>query len=66
MSTAYANCNRSEIDEKFYKTALTGENAIKLAEALDEKTLDKMTPEYVQHNDFRWNFFNKILLIQAH
>lgn len=45
MSTAYANCNHTQIDEKFYKGALTGENAIKLAEALDEKTLDEMTPE---------------------
>lgn len=45
VSTAYANCNQPEIDEKFYKLGLTGENAIKLAEVLDEKTLDNMTPE---------------------
>jgi hypothetical protein len=45
VSTAYANCNRKDIDEKFYTTSLSGENAIKLAEALDEGTLDKMTTE---------------------
>lgn len=45
VSTAYANCNRTDIDEKFYKLALSGENALKMADALDDKTLDKMTPE---------------------
>lgn len=45
VSTAYANCNRKDIDEKFYKTNLTGENALKLADCLDEKTLDAITPE---------------------
>jgi hypothetical protein len=34
-----------DIDEKFYKSGLTGENAIKLAETLDEKTLETMTAE---------------------
>lgn len=45
VSTAYANCNQAHIDEKFYKTSLSGENAIQLANALDEKTLEKMTTE---------------------
>lgn len=45
VSTAYANCTRRDIDEKFYKTQITGENAITLAESLDHKTLDKITPQ---------------------
>lgn len=45
VSTAYANCNRTDIEEKFYKPPLSGENALKMADALDDKTLDKMTPE---------------------
>lgn len=45
VSTAYANCNRREIEEKFYKPAISGEEATRLAETLDEKTLDTMTPE---------------------
>lgn len=48
VSTAYANCNRHQIDEKFYKVALTGENSLKLAECLDEKTLDAITPEIIK------------------
>lgn len=48
MSTAYANCNRQQIDEKFYDVGLTGENALKLAECLDEKTLDDITPQIIK------------------
>ena len=45
VSTAYANCNQPIIDEKFYNINLTGENALKLAECLDDKTLDTITPQ---------------------
>lgn len=45
VSTAYANCNQATIDEKFYNINLTGENALKLAECLDDKTLDTITPQ---------------------
>lgn len=45
VSTAYANCNQATIDEKFYKINLTGENALKLAECLDDQTLDTITPQ---------------------
>lgn len=48
MSTAYANCNRNKIDETFYKPKITGENAIKLSECLDEKLLDSLTPELIK------------------
>lgn len=45
VSTAYANCNHREINERFYKPHISGENAIKLAEAVDEETLDAITGE---------------------
>lgn len=45
VSTAYANCNRWDIDEKIYKPQMSGENAIKLGDCLDEKTLDSITPQ---------------------
>uniref|UniRef100_A0A336L0D6 Fatty acyl-CoA reductase n=1 Tax=Culicoides sonorensis TaxID=179676 RepID=A0A336L0D6_CULSO len=48
VSTAYANCNRNKIDETFYKPKISGENAIKLAECLDEKLLDTLTPELIK------------------
>lgn len=44
VSTAYANCNRSNIDERIYRTKLSGTNAIKMAECFDEKTLEQITP----------------------
>lgn len=43
VSTAYANCNRSTIDEQIYRPYLSGENAIKLAACLDDKTMDAIT-----------------------
>lgn len=44
VSTAYANCNRSTIDERVYRTKLSGVNAIKMANCFDEKTLEQITP----------------------
>lgn len=45
VSTAYANCNRLDIGEKIYKPQMSGENAIKLADCLDDRTLDSITPQ---------------------
>jgi hypothetical protein len=45
VSTAFANCNRTDIDEQFYPTPISGENSIKLGEIMDENTLNNMTPE---------------------
>ncbi|XP_058793398.1 fatty acyl-CoA reductase wat-like [Phymastichus coffea] len=44
VSTAYSNCNRMHIDEKFYDPPLSGDNAIKLVQSLDDKKLDSITP----------------------
>lgn len=64
VSTAYANCTRRDIDEKFYKTQITGEHAVTLAESLDQKTLDKITPQYVKKcflNVFEIIVYKKLL-----
>ncbi|KAJ6644398.1 Fatty acyl-CoA reductase wat [Pseudolycoriella hygida] len=47
VSTAYANCNRMAIEEKVYRQTLTGENAIKLMDCLDDKTLEAITPQLI-------------------
>jgi len=44
-STAYANCNRQFIEEKFYEMPMTGDKSIQLGDCLSAETLDKMTPE---------------------
>lgn len=59
VSTAYANCNHTVVEERFYKTPLTGDSSLKLAEVLDDATLDKMTPEYVAMKMKNLFFFNE-------
>ncbi|XP_012270707.1 fatty acyl-CoA reductase wat-like [Orussus abietinus] len=44
VSTAYSNCNRRDIDEKFYEPPITGDNAIKLVQSLNDDKLDAITP----------------------
>ncbi|KAJ8688431.1 hypothetical protein QAD02_024226 [Eretmocerus hayati] len=43
VSTAYSNCNRMDIDEKFYEPPLSGDNAIKLVQTLNDEKLDAVT-----------------------
>ncbi|OXU23344.1 hypothetical protein TSAR_015220 [Trichomalopsis sarcophagae] len=43
VSTAYSNCIRGDINEKFYEPPITGDNAIKLVQSLDDKKLDAIT-----------------------
>ncbi|XP_019876284.2 fatty acyl-CoA reductase wat [Aethina tumida] len=44
MSTAFSNCIRKDIDEKFYTPPLTGEKLLTLVECLEEEKLDEITP----------------------
>ncbi|XP_063392481.1 fatty acyl-CoA reductase wat-like isoform X1 [Cydia fagiglandana] len=44
ISTAYSNCTLSEIDEVFYESPIPGDKLIDLAESLDEKTINSITP----------------------
>lgn len=48
VSTAFANCYRKDIDEKLYKTAISGENGIKVTECLDDQTLDAITSTVIK------------------
>ncbi|EDW81680.1 uncharacterized protein Dwil_GK10887 [Drosophila willistoni] len=47
VSTAFAHCNKRYIQEKFYTGTITGENAFKLSECLDEHTLNTLTPTII-------------------
>ena len=47
VSTAYANCNQSEIKEVFYKLPITADELIEMVETTPEKTLIEETPKYV-------------------
>ncbi|XP_044013795.1 uncharacterized protein LOC122856167 [Aphidius gifuensis] len=43
VSTAYSNCNRDDIDEKFYEAPISGDNIMKLISTLDSKKLSDIT-----------------------
>lgn len=45
VSTAYANCNQINVDEVFYDPPISGDNLIKLAEHMDENTMNIITPQ---------------------
>ncbi|XP_066584285.1 fatty acyl-CoA reductase wat-like [Prorops nasuta] len=44
VSTAYSNCNRKDVDEKFYKPPITGDDIIKLVSSLEDDKIDAITP----------------------
>ncbi|XP_012267649.2 fatty acyl-CoA reductase wat-like [Athalia rosae] len=44
VSTAYANCPRSDIDEKFYPPPMNSEKLLGLLDILDDASLDHLTP----------------------
>ncbi|KAL9888209.1 waterproof isoform 2-T2 [Glossina fuscipes fuscipes] len=48
VSTAFAHCNRRYIEEKFYNSSLSGDNACKLCECLDDHTLNVLTPTIIK------------------
>lgn len=45
VSTAYANCNRNEVREQFYKMPITGPGAMNLYEDVSEGVLNSMGKE---------------------
>ncbi|XP_043266217.1 fatty acyl-CoA reductase wat-like [Colletes gigas] len=44
VSTAYANCPLTRIEERVYEPPMDGDQLIALTECLDEKLLDEITP----------------------
>ncbi|CAH1365606.1 unnamed protein product [Tenebrio molitor] len=48
ISTVFSNCNRSEINEEFYKPAMKANNLFKLLESIDEGVLTTVTPYITQ------------------
>ncbi|GAB0091207.1 Fatty acyl-CoA reductase [Sergentomyia squamirostris] len=45
VSTAYANCNRPDIDEKFYSYRLSADKVLKIYEEVDKETLEAVGKE---------------------
>lgn len=44
VSTAFSNCIRSEIDEKFYDPPMEPEKLMSLVDCLDDEKLEAITP----------------------
>ncbi|GLG96576.1 Putative fatty acyl-CoA reductase CG5065, partial [Gryllus bimaculatus] len=47
MSTAYCNCDRQEVDEEIYNNVHDPESIIQLVTAMDDDTIDALTPKLV-------------------
>ncbi|RZF48915.1 hypothetical protein LSTR_LSTR003295 [Laodelphax striatellus] len=47
VSTAFANCNKLYIEEKFYSTPISYEDIMQMTKTKDDEELDKLTPELV-------------------
>lgn len=45
ISTAYSNCDRSHVEEKFYTPNADYEEVLKLISSKDDQTLQNMTRE---------------------
>lgn len=55
VSTAYANCPQSVIEEKFYDPPMDSDKLIALVECVEDKLAEDITPQYVK------SFFDSIL-----
>ena len=49
VSTAYANCNQSHIEEAVYPTSIAPEQLLKACEWMDTSMLDLITPGLIRH-----------------
>lgn len=47
VSTAYANCPQSVIEEKFYDSPMDSDKLIALMECVEDKLAEDITPQYV-------------------
>ena len=48
FSTAYSNCTMKEIGERFYPPPMRWTDLVQLIDSLDERTVEMITPMYVQ------------------
>lgn len=48
VSTAYANCPRSTVEEEFYKPPITGDNALALTKIFDDSKLESITKDIIK------------------
>lgn len=44
VSTAYANCTRTHIEEKVYEAPIDGDKLATIVEYMDEKLIEEITP----------------------
>lgn len=52
VSTAYANCPQSVIEEKFYDPPMDSDKLIALMECVEDKLAEDITPQYVESSLF--------------
>lgn len=54
VSTAYANCPQSVIEEKFYDPPMDSDKLIALMECVEDKLAEDITPQYVESSVFEF------------
>lgn len=47
VSTAYANCPQTVIEEKFYDPPFDSDKLMAVMECMDDKLVEDITPQYV-------------------
>ncbi|XP_054708693.1 fatty acyl-CoA reductase 1-like [Uloborus diversus] len=56
VSTAYANCNRKEVDEVIYPAPIPPNQIIEATEWMEEKLLDSITPKLIGNRPNTYTF----------
>ncbi|CAG9767884.1 unnamed protein product [Ceutorhynchus assimilis] len=56
VSTAYCNCDRSEVKETIYPPSIGPDEIVSLVEALDEDLVDSLTPKLVGNRPNTYTF----------
>ncbi|KAJ8956341.1 hypothetical protein NQ318_015079 [Aromia moschata] len=60
VSTLYSNCNKDVVLEKVYPPAVSYETLIQMADGLDDKTLEKITPSLLSQHPNTYVFTKQI------
>ncbi|XP_018318430.1 putative fatty acyl-CoA reductase CG5065 [Agrilus planipennis] len=56
VSTAYCNCNLTDVEEMIYPSEISAEKVSALVDILDEKTVDELTPNLVGERPNTYTF----------
>ncbi|XP_015125320.1 fatty acyl-CoA reductase wat isoform X2 [Diachasma alloeum] len=60
VSTAYSNCIRPDIEEKFYPSPISADGIMKLVDSVDESKLEDMTPSLLGNYPNSYTFTKQI------